>query len=318
MRSIIVPNLNSGSTPAQIFLDSTVGVYRSNASVNILTTNPTSLVVTGTDSVDADAMIQQINNAINSSNQVTQIIGNPLVAAPSGTPSFALAKLSGGSYVPLGATEPYFGNPIVQITFSSVASPRDNYPILGYNVYRSTDNVNYTLVGTTATTTFNDTTITQGGAYWYAVTAFTSGRESDKSASNQFTCYILSSPNPNPFTFDNDGNPANFTLDVSVSGWSHPAVIGSLFLDDAAGGLDFDGNYYTGSSELADDTLIRFYSAAVGSVANPYASLNPPVLSVGASRDCYLTYKDSTGVRSNSLIATIAPDPAVNPITITV
>jgi hypothetical protein len=51
-----------------------------------------------------------------------------------------------------------------------------------YKVYRSTDGTTYSLLASSTSVSYNDTTVTAGSSYYYAVSAVVNGQESERSA----------------------------------------------------------------------------------------------------------------------------------------
>ncbi|MFW9990806.1 MAG: SBBP repeat-containing protein [Candidatus Odinarchaeota archaeon] len=85
----------------------------------------------------------------------------------------------------------YAGAGFAYLIWSAPASDGGS-PVAGYRVYRGTSSGNYLLLGLTTGTDFNDTTVTGGIAYYYAVTAVNAVGESPYS--NQASDVPSSSP----------------------------------------------------------------------------------------------------------------------------
>jgi fibronectin type 3 domain-containing protein len=246
MRSLILPHpsTSSPSTPIQLFYSEAIAlIVQQTASnhVNVGTINALDAIqITTTDDADSAALIQQINNAINSSSQSVSIAGNPASAI---IPTLNSAT---GDYG--------------QVELAWTAD--SNY---AYNIYRSAvSGGGYTLVGTapSGSTSYSDP-ITTGSVWYYVIRGVTNGgRESDASGEHSGTLLIPDTPaslaasNAAPYR-------AALTWDAVT-----PAG-GSLFST-----VDYriyrDGSFYTSTNtnSLNDDGLTAAHDYSVSAVIN--------------------------------------------------
>lgn len=156
MRSIFVTNANGNNAAMQIWLDRIDSLQYVSGNVNIgVSGTPAYAQVAVTSAIDAAAVINQINKAMNSGALVTMIPGSPdpVTNGPDD----------------LAAT-PEYGQISLAWTTAGVQ--------YAYNIYRSTDNVTFTQIGSSTTNSYTDTQIATGTTYYYEVTTYTVRGES--------------------------------------------------------------------------------------------------------------------------------------------
>ena len=287
MRSLILPDNTANPTkPIQLFYSEAIPLtvqYDAINTVNIGSLGTaTPFAITVSDASDAATLIQQINNAIESSTVNACITGYPKAA---GVPT-------------LNSATPDYG----QITLAWTAD--SNY---SYNIYRSAvSGSGYILVGsaTTGATSYVDS-IATGTTWYYVITgASVGGRESAASAEVNATLLI---PNTTANVTANPTNP--YQADIN---WEQvtPAV-GSVFANVAYNIYRDDVilvSGYTPSVPAApqyyDDGIDTTHTYTVSAVINgieglkfsPDASCTPTTLPAPAASVAPSSYANSLTV----------------------
>jgi fibronectin type 3 domain-containing protein len=245
MRSITLP---TPLQPIQVFIEKIEALQYDNVNtVNIgAGGNATAYPVAVTDATDAAAMLQQINNAINSTAISTFITGNPVPTtapvAPVATPDYGQTK----------------------ITWNQMAS---NY---AFRVYRSeASGSGYAAIGDTNVNSFLDQNITPGVTYYYVVTTYTARGESGYSTEVNGASLIPAVP---------AGLLATADLYQSDLTWGAVTAAGSAAFTDADVAYEIyrDGNSLTASDPTSynDSALTagQSYSYTVAAVINGVSS----------------------------------------------
>ena len=148
MRSILLPY--KPGRPIQVFIENIQSVFydKDTLKVNVgLSGNLNVVQVTVTGDDDANALIYQINAAINSSSVSTVITGNPEI--PTTEPTTVVATADYGQ---------------ISISWDNVTNPAYSYLI-----YSSSDNTTYSLIGSSAASPFVDEGVAAGEHWYYKV-----------------------------------------------------------------------------------------------------------------------------------------------------
>jgi fibronectin type 3 domain-containing protein len=178
------------------------------------------------------------------------------------------------------------GNGIVTLTFSAPSS--DGYSLItSYNVYRSTNNVNFAVVGTAGPTqtTYTDTGLTNGVTYYYKMSAVNAAGEGPQSSA--ISAVPGTAPNA-PLSLTATAGPMQVTL-----GWTAPPNNGyaitsySVYRSTTSGGETKLGSSTTTSyADTAVTAGTKYYykvtavNAKGGSGFSNEASATPTVATV--------------------------------------
>ena len=243
MKSIILPNSSTNAQPIQVFIDRLDSIYMAHDGLSVVIgVDGTSsyVTVTTTDSIDAQAMIQQINNAINSSSNNVKITGSPGVGTP---PNLT------------GATADYG-----QITLAWDADSN-----LLYNIYRSnTSGVGYTLIGTAPAGSTSYVDSIASGTTWYYVVRGVTNLGNESAISSEVNATLLVPDTPTSLASSN-------TLPYQASlTWDSVSPAGGSAFTDVAYYIYKDGNLINvvGSNSYNDDGITSIHGYQVSAVIN--------------------------------------------------
>ena len=184
------------------------------------------------------------------------LFGTSFVANTASTATFTNVRLTGGD-----------GGAAVTVPpapFSVLGSPGDRQVTLrwneafgatSYSVKRSlTSGSGYTTLATVSTTTYTDTTVTNGTTYYYVVTALNSAGESGNSLQDTVT-------------------PQSSMVNVAVGGTATASVNGSSGTEGAAKAFDLNvgSKWFSGSGAGSSGWLQYDFGAGITQVIKKYA-----------------------------------------------
>jgi hypothetical protein len=145
----------------------------------------------------------------------------------------------------------------------------------GFNIYRSTDNITFSLLGSVSAldVAFTDSTVTTDSQYYYKVTSFdTTGNENDD------TLFIGKLAHPKQIVIDDDGMSNDFNSNGTITttgSWTEYGVdSGSAFvqsvLQNAVGGENYSGGGGTNTFNWTGNTeLLGRYEVFVTYICDP-------------------------------------------------
>jgi fibronectin type 3 domain-containing protein len=275
MRSLILPlKTDTPGYPVQLFYSEAIPLVvqqTASTNVNVGTVNALAAIPIGTtDDADAAALIQQINNAIESSTLNAKIVGNPTAS----------------SIPALNSATPDYG----QITLAWTAD--SNY---SYNIYRSSvSGSGYFLIGSAAggSTSYVDS-ISIGTTWYYVIRgASAGGRESANSAEVNATLLIPATPTGLAATANPYQSALAWTAVTPAGGSVFTQVYYSIYKDGGSTPIATTTTNFYNDSGVTDGLAHTYTVSAVingiegsqcGSVSCTPTLLAAPVASVAQS-----------------------------------
>ncbi len=210
--------------------------------------------------------------------QLNKVFSNPLNSTgnhpnPNPNPKAIQDKIKSTLYAPSNLQGTVNGLE-VDLSWTSNSSNQ-----IGYHVYRSTDNINFSIIASPTGTTYNDTGLS-AGTYYYKVSAYNAQGES--SVSNEISILVattLASPTNLSVTTgktgdywtpkfnwtDNTTGETSFIIQVSTDGVS---------FSDFATGIPANATTYASHTNLTDSIDYYFKIKAVkNTVSSPYSNV---------------------------------------------